>query len=179
MYNLLNELRNNKILVSVYTDMNNDEYFAVGYIIALTEKDVLMLNIGLYGEFDGYSVIKIVDIYRIEKESKYINKIRKLCNINFNEIFKIDITDDLLMDLLNAAIYRHSIVIFSINNNDNTIMGYVDKVKDNCIYVLQIDEYGEDDGYTIFSCDIIFKAVMEDTEGVKVDRLYKKNINNN
>lgn len=174
MQKLLIELINDKKMTSIYTDVDNYDCFAVGYIVTLKNKKILVFHIGSHGEDDGYSVINIEDIYRIETESKYINKLKALCNVNLEEKIKINTTDDLLMDLLNAAIHSQCIITLSLNHMSNLLMGYVIKIEDNKVYMLQIDQYGEDDGHTVFFYDEIQRAMIGDIEAREIDRLYKK-----
>lgn len=174
MKKLLIELINDKKVVSIYTDVDNYDCFAVGYIVALKNEKILVYHIGSHGEDDGYSVINIGDIYRIETESKYINKLRDLSNVNVEETIKFNTTDDLLMDLLNEAIHSQCIVKLSLNHISNLLMGYVIKIEDNKVYMLQIDQYGEDDGHTVFFCNEIQRAMIGDVEAREIDRLYKK-----
>ena len=169
----MNELKISGEIAAVYTDIENPERFSVGYIVALTEEQMLMLHIGLHGEMDGYSVNNLDDVYRIETDSKYINKIKALCSFNPDEAFKIAITDNLLTDLLNAAVTRRCIA--DVDLIGDRVIGYVEKVVEGKVYMEQIDDYGEYDGHTVFLCSDICAASIEDTECKVIDMLYKRN----
>lgn len=172
MYKILKNLEGNRELTSIYTDVNNCDRFAVGYIMDVTETQALILNIGLHGEFDGYTVIKVDDIYRIETQSKYLKKINGLSDVNIDTVFEIKTTDDLLIDVLNKAIERKSIVVVGVGDIDNSIMGYVEKVEDNKVYIEQVNEYGESDGSSVILYNEIVRVVIEDVECCEIDRLY-------
>ncbi len=172
MCNILHEIKEQKKIIALYTDADNYEKFMIGYVISILNGKILVLNVGLNGEFDGYSVINTDDIYRIEVDSKYIKKIKSICKFKYEEIFSIRTEKDLLLDLLNSAINRNSVVAVSVFDSDNAIFGYVKKIENNKVYILQVNEYGEDDGYTIFLYNSIRRCVMEDIECRILDDLY-------
>ncbi len=55
MLELLRECEDNKILTAVYNNRNAYDSFSVGYVLAVTEEEMLLARISPRGEFDVYA----------------------------------------------------------------------------------------------------------------------------
>lgn len=173
MYELLKKFIRSNTLIAVYSDRNNYESFAVGYVYRLCDDKVIILNVGVHGEFDGYSVYYVNDIYRIEKDSKYLEKIKKLKNWDISDVFGIDNEDDCFKAVLVTALKTSTIIVIDCCDSGFEVRGYVKEVSDTIVRLMQITEYGEQDGETAIRVDDINRIMISDVECTEIDRLHQ------
>lgn len=83
---ILEKSRNEKEILSLYTNKEDTERFSVGYILGLCEKYCIIALISPSGLYDGYRVIDINEIYKIEYGGDYEKKLKKLYDIKNNHI---------------------------------------------------------------------------------------------
>lgn len=79
---LLEESQKKQLLLSIYDNRNDIDKFYVGYIVNLYDDSILIYSYNENGEGDGYLLIRLVDIYKIEKESDYLNSLNILVEQN-------------------------------------------------------------------------------------------------
>lgn len=173
MYKLLSEYLQTNTLLAIYTNKDNEETFAVGYINQLTEEEVIILHVGLHGEYDGYSACYIDDIFKIETNTKYLNKINILKDGNNTEKLTIITTDnDCFTSLITTAMKNRNIIAIGCSDLDMAIIGFLKSNLDDTVIVSQINEYGEQDGEAIICKDSINKIVIDDVECREIEKLY-------
>lgn len=173
MYELLEKFMKSNALIAIYTDTNDYEVFEVGYVYRLCADKIIVLNVGVHGEFDGYSVLFVDDIYRIEENSQYLQKIEKLKDWNVSEVFGIDGEEEYFKAVTDTALKARKIIAISCCNSQFEVMGYVKEFSDTVVRVLQITKYGEADGETVIRTDDINGIVIADIECEEADRLYR------
>ena len=171
MYSKLMKFKEEYELTAFYTNEQEGDKFLVGYIQELIDDKILILNVGIHGEFDGYTVMYIDNIFRMEISSRYLNKIKKLQSFNQQDMVKIDTSKNLIEDLLNTAKEKEYIVAVVYGDDLEEVSGLVISVGDS-ITILQINEYGEEDGETYIHLDIIDRIVMDDAECRDIKKLY-------
>ncbi len=173
MYELLKEYWQTNTLIAIYTNKDKEETFAVGYINQLTKEEVIILHVGLHGEYDGYSACYIDDIFKIETNTKYLNKINILKDWEATDILPIiNTSNDFFTSLITTAMKNSKIVAIGCYDLDTAIIGFLKSTLDNIIIISQIDEYGEQDGDTIICKDSINKIVIDDIECRDIEKLY-------
>ncbi len=69
-------------LLSIYDNKNEIDKFYVGYVVDLFDDSILLYSFDENGEKDGYLLIRLVDIFKIEKESIYLNNLSFLIKQN-------------------------------------------------------------------------------------------------
>ena len=172
MYKLLYKLMKEDALVALYTNKNDYESFAVGYINQLIDDKAIILHIGVHGEFDGYSAYYIDNIYKLETDSKYLEKMSKLKHWDKSDVPKINVKNDCFNSLIDTALENKSIIAIGCYDSDNAITGYVINHSDGLLKILQVNEYGEEDGEVIIYNKDINKIVINDVECSEIDELY-------
>lgn len=155
----LQELKNSKKIASFYTNEENTSRFNVGYIVEFTDEHFLVAAISPYGKYDGFVLLEVGSILRINTDSLYEEKMEKLTK-HYNtthECISID-GDSLLSGLIQYACTQNYIVSLELlNSGVYDVQGYVKDVTDEGCTIEQITEYGEDDGLTLIAVSDITK----------------------
>lgn len=141
MLSKLKESKKNMTLVALYSNENNTVAFAVGYVCEIKDGKVLMLNVGIHGEYDGYSGIDLDDIFRVEVNSKYLSKILMLKSFNESEKMLDTKNKSIFECLFDFAQFHNKICVISYGYNSE-IKGFVKK-SENKLYVQEYDDYGD------------------------------------
>lgn len=162
MLSKLNESRKNMTLVALYSNENNTDAFAVGYICEIKDGKVLMLNVGIHGEYDGYSGIDLDDIFRVEVNSKYLSKILMLKSFDESEKMLNTKNKSIFECLIDFAQTHNKICVISYGDNGE-IRGFVKK-SENELFVQEFDDYGDIDGENIINVDVINKIMVDDVD---------------
>ena len=171
MHDVLVKVRDSENLVALYTDINDYNAFAVGYVQRLSNDKIIILNIGPHGEFDGYSACYIDDIYRVEIGSKYLQKIEKIKKFDISDVFKINEEEECFCAILKTALKIKKIVIIDCCNSEFGVKGHVIEYSNEIVRILQLTEYGELDGETVIRFNEINKIVIGDIECEELGKL--------
>ena len=167
MKKLIEKVFKNKSFVSFYDDVSDSEKHYTGMINAFDETVVLISHANARGEYDGYILKRIDDIFRIDFDGKYENKIKNLYNIKKqNHKLRIDNSDEIVNHILQYAIDNRLIVRFEIDNN--IIIGFIKSIFDNIIKVKQLDDYGD------VLCNTIIN--IDEVDTISVDTDYEQDI---
>jgi len=119
---MLTESKNTTKLTAIYTDVDDLEKFAVGIIVACNNKHFILSSVTRSGSNDGLVLFETDSIIMQEFDSKYINKIKILCNnCHFKPSYMPCCTDNLLYDILLFAKENQFICSIELNHT-----GYYD-----------------------------------------------------
>jgi|GEM_PF-2002604 hypothetical protein len=176
MYDILKQAYENKFLTSLYTNRNDYCKFNVGYVLNVSDNWCLLKLISPHGEFDGYSVRTIDDVYRLEIDGLYINKIETLYKHKIyrgKEIPEINSSGDILLDAIDYAFINKLIVIICIGEDASDIFGYIEYYDNNKIKILQMTDYGQKNGETIFGINEIRRMNINDMDCMDLEILYR------
>ena len=169
MYNILKKLKETDTIAEFYANHDDYDKFIVGYVNSISEEDIVIFCLDPHGKFDGYIALHIDNIYKIEIETIYLNKIRKLFQpippmAHFNK-------KNLFTNILEIANQRNNIAIVSIIDLEIVIRGYVEDISDEIITIQQIDEYGNMDGKCMFYTADIIRIIIQDSECIELEKL--------
>ncbi len=169
----LTALLKSKEMLQIYTNFGDTQKFSVGFVYALTSTEILIAHVTPYGKYDGYIVKQLKDIYRIETQSKYINKLKKLYSHEKKEHTVIEQThNSLVSDLLSFAYHNQKIVSLELLESDNDdIIGFVDSLQSGLARISTIDEYGKSDGVSFIKTDDITHAVCDSENEIALKTL--------
>lgn len=116
MEELLNELLKNRSLIAIYTNKKDTESFIVCRIIAKDDQFVLCYLYDIDGTYDGIEIKRIADIYLIEAEGDYLNKIlAEITNVDIE--IALPIEENLLFSFLRHAIISQKVVAIELVNS--------------------------------------------------------------
>ena len=169
MINCLKKYKIAKEIVSVYDDEDRTSAFSAGYIVDVTDTYTLAALISPLGQYDGYKTFETDDIYAVQHGGKYERKVSTLHALrspHIREHLEVESTGDVMRDII-AHAKKHSFIV-SIQAHEsgyNDCRGFVLSLDTDSVYVLQVDEYGQRDGYTTLrASDITHIFCDTDTE---------------
>ena len=143
----LKEVRKSNELIEIYLNPDDIEAFSVGYINAISKDFILVKFVYSTGIYDGYGVISINDIYKIIRNSKYLDTIIKLIEYNKSQFPDINlVNDNLLLSLLKYSNDNSKIVEVQMKNDEDYMVGFVKSITETTLEITKINNYGESNG---------------------------------
>ena len=149
MYDYLKILKAKNTLCEIYDDINDNESYYLGYILAYDENTVLIESVSTNGTHDGYYCLLIEDIFEIRKDTNYIKNCLKLMGHNAFKRKKLSLDDK---DVLNAFLQhiKTGKLLCSIELlNSADLSGYIETVNSEIAEINLVDENGQPDGNSI------------------------------
>jgi hypothetical protein len=176
IHEILLRLKKNK-LVAFYTNEYDNKVFLAVFLLLTSEEDVLFQSVTPYGEYDGYGVIRIDKIYRIEKSSKYLRCLAQLCEKDcYNELRRATGTSSCFTTLFTYAWENSKIIrVGLIDDKSDWIFGYVTSVENNVVTLKGIDEFGDYDGQSFFLTSDCVDLSCDGMVENKIQWLYEMN----
>lgn len=158
---ILEKSRNEKEILSLYTNKEDTERFSVGYILELCEKYCIIALISPSGLYDGYRVIDINEIYKIEYGGDYEKKLKKLYDIKKQSHKDIKLLENnLIISMLKFAKENEFIITIELLESGlNDVQGYVKNFTDEKLMILKINDLGQKDGLSEIDLDAITSIV--------------------
>lgn len=153
---ILEKSRNEKEILSLYTNKEDTERFSVGYILELCEKYCIIALISPSGLYDGYRVIDINEIYKIEYGGDYEKKLKKLYDIKKQSHKDIKLLENnLIISMLKFAKENEFIITIELLESGlNDVQGYVKNFTR-----WKINDLGQKDGLSEIDLDAITSIV--------------------
>ena len=150
MKETLQKILKRKELIATYTLPEKQNSFEVGFLIEMDEDNIILEGYTVDGHFDGYLMICINDIYRIEQDSKYLKALDRLLDTDHKEECILRLSNHCFNDMINyAQSYNRILSICYMQRDGILLTGYVQEINDDTIKLQQINEYGEQDGTTV------------------------------
>lgn len=168
MYNHIKEIYQNNYFVSFYDDTSNAEKHYTGKINAFDEDVILISHANSRGEYDGYILKHIQDIFKVDVNGKYENKIKNLYE-HKNQTHTLSLKDceNIVETLIQYAISNKKIVRFESENN--MVIGYIKEFNDDIATITQLDDYAN------VLCETYLDINMFDT--ISIDTDYEQDLN--
>lgn len=177
MLKILNELYQSQDMACIYADYNDTSKFHFGTIMAVNEEEIAIQMISPDGENDGIVVISITNINRVETNSLYVQKMKKLCaggSLFLNDL-EIDNNNIINSILLFAFKEKEVVSIELIDSGYNDVIGIIEEIDDVECKIKQFNEYGYVDGELYFRINDITKVAVLTQDEKRVMRLKKIN----
>lgn len=163
----LQQLFINKEISLIYSNIEEPSKFSAGVIGELYENELVLESYLPNGKYDGYVVIPISDIFKVEFKTKYAKKISDL-GIFYKTSHQLlnQKKENGYLDLLNYAYCENKIISIELNYSGVTdAQGFVREIKQNACAIDMLDEYGNNDGISIIKLDEISHLTCDgDTE---------------
>ncbi len=153
MVDILKRMQNEKKYVCIHADETNPSKFIFGKIIGTDPDNFAISMVSPDGEYDGVLVKQIDDIVCIEQSVSYESKMKMLMDIRGHVEKKwIVNSENVLQWGLISAKKMGMIVSIELNHSGvDDVVGFVDSINDKICKMVQINEYGEEDGASYFA----------------------------
>lgn len=150
---ILEKAKSENSLVSIYLDSDDWGCCSVGYVDSLTDDHVRLKAIASDGGQAGFEIRPIIEIFKIEFSGKYEKKIQLLSENHekvFNEILpQVSTSGDLIQDALEQSLDENILIVIWGQDQDDSLVGYVEKLDKGLVTLQLINEFGEADGFSV------------------------------
>lgn len=124
---------NEGVMVSVYSSYIEPEKCSVGYIDFITSEHFIMKHVAPDGNYDGYIVRRIEDVFRVDINGEYEKNLELLYNLQKQQhqaFVKNNKTKDLFEETLIFAQKNNLVVTICIDETENQddIVGFVKNI---------------------------------------------------
>ena len=149
-------------VLSLYVNEEDTYRFTVGRIRNVYTDDFIMEHLAPGGAYDGLSVMRIADVYRMTIGDEYTKEVVAVASPQTGERAALPAEETALRALLRYAQDRQKIVSIELHDSDNTdVLGYVEALGDQLCLVRELNRSGGDEGVsaldleaiTMLSCD--------------------------
>lgn len=165
-------LDNNKVM-SFYLNKEDNLVHSTGFALHLHDDEVLIAHINPRGEYDGFILNKIDNIYKLDYDSDYEKKIQKLYNIKKQNHHMFKIQESMLYSLLEYA--NKEGLILSLELKNDKITGFVNNFDENYVYLTLINDNGWINGKSVISIDEVIVFVCDTDYEQDLKLLYEQN----
>jgi hypothetical protein len=178
----LNNSRKKRELISVYDDKEDITNFYIGYIVEVFSNSILILSLDEFEQEDGYVLIRFADIFKIEKDSIYLDKVSSIIKTKkIPELkFKLFRKDELLENGIDAVIAKcqkeKRLLSIKLIYMDY-ITGFIKKYDDDFIILEAYRNTGKDNGTVIIKYEDIQSLAFDRSEELSCLSLIEKNNN--
>lgn len=168
------ELKLKNKTISIYTDRYDLESFSIGYIAAIEEPFIYINHLSTRGEEDGIILRRSDDIFRIEYDGPYEQKLERLYRLKEQKHRKyLPKTKGKLFNAFLRNIQKHKwVVTLRVGDMENFIdvTGLIEEVKEGKVYMTELTNDAHACGSVIVPIHEIY-VMRCDTEYEKDIRL--------
>lgn len=170
---MLRSAMQNGELVEAYSNPEDTDRCAVGYVIAMDEDSVILQNIHPSGCADGYTWYSTDRIYRTNVRTRYMKCLEMLMDKDIQPKRLPESDESLAARLLRFAMEHELVTQIELNDSDNwDLTGLVTEMGEGVNVALLNDE-GEEDGIAAVRLEDITEICCGDDREIKIGRLYE------
>ena len=154
IFDMLSQAKAKKQLVTVFVDPDDQSRFIVGFVNALTSKEVRIKAVSPFGEDAGYEVRRLTNVFRVDFDGRYERKLGFLAE-NSGKVFRevnlpstIKNESLIFLTLKQAQSKKLMVAVWTMDDNDG-IVGYVQKLSPTALEILAVDSNGAESGVTL------------------------------
>lgn len=171
MKRALQRIEKGEELIAVYSLPEKQEFFEVGFLIETDEETIMLESYASDGSADGYLVIHIDDIYRIEQDSKYLHAMNQLRAPQRQESMR-EFSGNCVDDIICHVQKNNRILTINLLERDgDKVTGYVQEINDDTIVLKTVNEYGEPDGLTTVYKEDCSVLACESADDIRLEKL--------
>ena len=160
------------MIASFYGDMQNSESHLTGFVGAYDENFLIIKHISPTGLYDGFILIRTRDLFRIDLNGAYEDKVRKLYESKNQVHPNCPSADNLPLSILDYSLKNNKMISIEIGND--TITGLVNAYNSEYICLFAFDRYGRNNGETVVACDEIMSIAMDTSTEQSIQLLAEK-----
>lgn len=141
------------LVASVYPNADESDHFSAGFVECISNEHVLLQSISTAGLYDGYVLRRMDQIFRVNTDGEYENRLRLLYEIQAQTHKPLtsqqsEENRNLLVEVLENSIAHHLVVGIGLSNGADDINGWVKEISDSHVTISNISYYGNPDGMT-------------------------------
>lgn len=170
----------NKTFASVFTNSEQPDKCSVGFVGALTEGHVLINHVTYTGLSDGFAIRRVEDIFRIDFDGQYEQKLEKLYFLQkqfHQELITSPISNEinLFKEVLVNSQRSGRVVDICIDYTESQedVIGRVKEVNDIEVVISRISQEGKDDGESVLFLNDIIKLNCDSQDEHILQLLYE------
>ena len=179
MFHSLETLWHEKKKVCLYTNHEETSNFIYGYILSINEETVTLYLITSDGKYDGVLVKQLSEIFRIEIDTQYVEKMKKLESLSELPEFPYSIDSERPIESLLLIAQSSQKMVELVGYGGDAITGFVENMEDNVCRVRQVDVYGYEDGITFIKTSDITQVCLDSEDERRIWNLWNLNQKNN
>ena len=145
---ILDESIEKKLLISIYDNRSDNDKFSVGYAIARFNDSVLLHSVDKYGQYSGYELKPIEDIFKIGCVTEYNNNLGITYSesqfLLHNEMMKTISEKESGISAIIEFCFQNKVLLNVYFSYGDIILGFIKEI-DNDYFL--IDSYFTDGGY--------------------------------
>lgn len=151
MTSVLQECVKNQAVASLYFDRNEPFSHLTGRVLQANENELLVAHISAHGCYDGFILKRVDDLYRIDTDGKYEQKIEQLYSKKRQSHPSIcfNVPNRSLYELLVEYAKQENLIV-SVEFDDACLSGFVASVTPEAMELRIVDEYGAACGMAYF-----------------------------
>ncbi len=159
----LQTLQQKQEAVSLYSNPDDTRKFAVGYLLTVTEEELLMAHIAPDGGYDGYSVCKTDAVYALSWGDAYSRRMKELYERQAAVDRSWVIPGEAMESLLRYALEHRRVVTVELSADGHEMFrGLVTAFDGDTVHLHQLDGEGRDDGTCITRRESVFRISCDD-----------------
>lgn len=171
----LNKIKQNKEMGAFFSNVHDLQSFSAGYIMRVYEDNFIINHIHPDGYYDGFRAKKLETMIFIERKNQCIEKLNYLAKwygVRHETIAPV--YNDAFMDILHYAQCNQKVIVITLIESDGLdITGIIRDFDNKTINVLNIDEYGEEDGESLIYFKNIYQIDCDRTCARSIEKLWK------
>lgn len=180
LYNLLNESQEKECLLSIYDNKNDIDKFYVGYVVEIFDDSILLYSYNENGEEDGYLLIRLVDIFKIEKGSLYLTSfsylIKQNDSTNRKQNWKVKNSWEEGIAEIISMCHEQKVLVTIKLIYEVFIVGYVIEKDDDFLLIEEYSKSGMQDGHNLIYFRDIQNIHFEGKEEKNIIKLIKTGV---
>ena len=154
-------------VTSLYYDKDDSDKHLTGFVTGYDDEYILVAHITDRGLYDGYIVKQIKDIFQVDYDGPYENKIKNLYEIkeqsHLSLAFSLDTSQNMLLSIIGQLTGKDCIV--TVELSETLVSGYIRAHDNYSLDLLSIDDRGDDNGISTILIDGIETMYIDtDTE---------------
>lgn len=159
----------------IYTNSEQTQKFSAGIVSGIFDNEIIIDHFLPNGKYDGFVVKRIIDIFKVELDSKYNFKIMNLSQMNNTKHDKLRrVNEKGFLTLLTYAHESKKVVTIGMFDSDyNDAQGFVEKISGDFCTLSLLDEYGENDGVAVLNIDNISYLSCDGDDEITLKVLHK------
>jgi hypothetical protein len=166
LLNQLKKVEKSNELIEIYTKEGDLSKFLVAKVLKVSDEWVVVTTITTKGMYDGFLLIRLDDVLRLNFKTKYIEKANKLYtakkqkHAQYNEV-----QEDLLLGFLEFAQLNNFIVsVQLLSSEDFDVQGYIKEIEKDLLIIETVNNYGEYDGESYLKLEDINMMTCDDED---------------